>query len=231
MCLQETKLVDEKFPRETLAEAGYDAVFAGQPTYNGVAILTRRESVGAPSDVIVGNPHHPDPQQRLIAATVGGIRIVDAYFPNGQSVDSDKYRYKLGWIDALNRWLGELITDGPPLVLAGDFNIAPEPRDVHDPAAWEGQVLFSMPERERFGALVALGLVDSFRLFEQAPKAYSWWDYRQLAFQRNQGLRIDHLLVDRRLAERVRGCTIDRAARKVVQPSDHAPVTVEIAAA
>lgn len=229
LCLQETKLVDPKFPSAELAEAGYDAAFAGQPTYNGVAILTRRASVGAPQSVQVGNPLYADEQQRLISAEVAGVRIVCAYFPNGQSVESDKYRYKLEWIDRLLDWLAPQVSAPLPLALLGDFNIAPEPRDVHDPAAWEGQVLFSEPERERFRALERLGLVDAFRLFEQPEKAYTWWDYRQMAFRRNMGLRIDHILVAPGLRERVRTCSIDREMRKREQPSDHAPVIAEIA--
>lgn len=228
VCLQETKLVDAKFPIDALAQAGYAAAFAGQPTYNGVAILTRRDTVGEPSDVAIGNPLLEDPQQRLISATVAGVRVISAYFPNGQSVDSDKYVYKLGWIDRLLEWLRPQLGDGVPLALLGDFNIAPEERDVHDPAAWAGQVLFSEPERERFRALEALGLVDAFRLFEQPEKSYTWWDYRQMAFRRNMGLRIDHILVSGALRARVRECRIERELRKREQPSDHAPVVVRI---
>jgi exodeoxyribonuclease-3 len=228
VCLQETKLVDAKFPVDALAQAGYAAAFAGQPTYNGVAILTRRETVGEPSEIAVGNPLLDDPQQRLISATVAGVRVISAYFPNGQSVDSDKYVYKLGWIDRLLEWLQPQLGDGVPLALLGDFNIAPEERDVHDPAAWAGQVLFSEPERARFRALEALGLVDAFRLFEQPEKSYTWWDYRQMAFRRNMGLRIDHVLVSEALRGRVRECRIEREMRKREQPSDHAPVVVRI---
>jgi len=228
VCLQETKLVDAKFPVDALAQAGYAAAFAGQPTYNGVAILTRRETVGEPSEIAVGNPLLDDPQQRLISATVAGVRVISAYFPNGQSVDSDKYVYKLGWIDRLLEWLQPQLGDGVPLALLGDFNIAPEERDVHDPAAWAGQVLFSEPERARFRALEALGLVDAFRLFEQPEKSYTWWDYRQMAFRRNMGLRIDHVLVSEALRGRVRECRIERGMRKREQPSDHAPVVVRI---
>jgi exodeoxyribonuclease-3 len=228
VCLQETKLVDAKFPIDALAQAGYAAAYSGQPTYNGVAILTRRETVGEPADVAIGNPLLEDPQQRLISATVAGVRVISAYFPNGQSVDSDKYVYKLGWIDRLLEWLQPQLADGAPLALLGDFNIAPEDRDVHDPAAWAGQVLVSEPERERFRALEALGLVDAFRLFEQAEKSYTWWDYRQMAFRRNMGLRIDHILVTGALRGRVRECRIEREMRKREQPSDHAPVVVRI---
>lgn len=228
VCLQETKLVDPRFPIEALEQAGYASAFAGQPTYNGVAILTRRETVGEPSEVTIGNPLRDDPQQRLITATVAGIRVISAYFPNGQSVGSDKYGYKLDWIDRLLEWLPSQLGDDTPVALLGDFNIAPEERDVHDPAAWEGKVLFSEPERERFRALEALGLVDAFRLFDQPEKSYTWWDYRQMAFRRNMGLRIDHILVSRALRERVGGCWIERDLRKREQPSDHAPVVARI---
>jgi exodeoxyribonuclease-3 len=226
LCLQETKLRDEHFPHAALAALGYESAFAGQPTYNGVAILARRDTVGVPSSVSVGNPLFPDEQKRLISADLAGLRVVNAYFPNGQAVGTDKYAYKLRWIDALVDWLATPAT--PPVVLLGDFNIAPEDRDVHDPNAWEGQVLCSAPERERFANLIALGFVDAFRLFEQPPKAYSWWDYRQLAFRRNAGLRIDHILVSPALAPSVRGCRIDREPRKREQPSDHAPVIAEL---
>lgn len=225
--LQETKLVDEKFPVAALREAGYAAAFSGQPTYNGVAILTRLASVGEPCDVAIGNPLLPeDAQRRLISATVGDLRFVCAYFPNGESVSSDKYQYKLRWLDALLAWLGPQSTQ--PLVLAGDYNIAPEDVDVYDPQEWAGQVLCSEPERERFRALLALGLVDAFRLFEQPARSYSWWDYRQMAFRRKRGLRIDHLLVSAPLRARTRACWIDPEPRKREQPSDHAPVVVEI---
>ncbi len=226
LCLQETKVRDESFPHAELVELGYESVFAGQPTYNGVAILARRESVGMPSSVQMGNPLFPDEQKRLISASVGGLRVVCAYFPNGRSVGSEPYAYKLRWIDSLIQWLEQ--SAGGPLVLLGDFNIAPDDRDVHDPLAWEGQVLFSLPERERFGKLLDLGFVDAFRLFEQPPKLFSWWDYRQLAFRRNAGLRIDHILVPDTMSARVRACRIDRDARKREQPSDHAPVIAEI---
>jgi len=236
LALQETKLIDQRFPVAEFAAAGYHAVFAGQPTYNGVALLSRADTVGPAQGVVVGNPLFPDEQQRLISADIAGLRWVCAYFPNGQSVDSDKYQYKLRWIDALLEWLkpaaapdaGTGATDRTPTVLLGDFNIAPEAIDVHDPAAWDGQVLCSEPERARFRALIESGFRDAYRLFEQAPKSYSWWDYRQLGFRRNAGLRIDHILVDQTLTQRVRSCSIDRGPRKLAQPSDHAPVWAEI---
>ncbi|MFA7665237.1 MAG: exodeoxyribonuclease III [Burkholderiaceae bacterium] len=229
LCLQETKLRDEHFPVAALAEAGYEVAFAGQPTYNGVAILGRRATVGMPADVIVGNPHFDDPQQRLISATIGGLRVVCAYFPNGQAVGSEKFDYKLRWIDALIAWLGDSAAAAPaPIALLGDFNIAPEDRDVHDPEKWAGQIHCSDEERARFSRLVALGMVDAFRLFEQPEKQFSWWDYRMLGFRRNAGLRIDHILVDARIAGRVEACRIDREPRKLDKPSDHAPVIAEL---
>ncbi len=237
LCLQETKLIDERFPVAELAEAGYESIFSGQPTYNGVAILCRRETVGSPTGVVIGNPFFPDEQKRLISATVAGMRVVCAYFPNGQAVDSDKYDYKLRWIDGLIQWITpQLAAQAPPgditsrpIALLGDFNIAPASEDVHEPSAWSGQVLCSEAERERFRALIRAGFVDSFRVFPQTDRSYSWWDYRQLGFRRNAGLRIDHILVDRLSASRLIACRIDREPRKLQQPSDHAPVVAELA--
>ena len=225
VCLQETKLEDHHFPQQAIEAAGYQVVCSGQKTYNGVALLARQ----AISDVVCGNPHFPDPQQRLIAASVGGVRVICAYVPNGQAVGSDKYAYKLAWLDALHDWIGEQLAENPQLALAGDFNIAPDDRDVHDPAAWAGQILCSDAERAAFTRLLALGLKDSFRLFEQPEKSFSWWDYRMLGFQRNRGLRIDHILLSTPLAERCRAAAIDREMRKLERPSDHAPVIAEIA--
>jgi len=237
LCLQETKLIDERFPAAELEAAGYHAVFSGQPTYNGVAILCRRDTVGAPTEVVIGNPLFADEQKRLISATVAGLQVVCAYFPNGQAVGSDKYDYKLRWLDALINWItpqleAEALTPHAarlPLALLGDFNIAPAAEDVHDPVAWEGQVLCSEPERERFQKLISAGFVDSFRQFQQPERSFSWWDYRQLGFRRNAGLRIDHILLDRLSAQRLTACRIDREPRKLQQPSDHAPVIAELA--
>jgi exodeoxyribonuclease-3 len=233
VCLQETKLTDDKFPVEALAAAGYAAHYAGQKTYNGVAILTRLDTVTRVEAVQVNLPNYPDEQRRLIAVTLatplGALRVVDGYFPNGQAVGSDKYAYKLAWLTALTGWLEGELAAHPQLALLGDYNIAPEPRDVHDPAAWEGQVLFSEPERAAFGALLALGLRDSFRLFEQPERSYTWWDYRNLAFRRKLGLRIDHILVSTALAPRVQAVTIDLEPRRREQPSDHAPVIASLA--
>ena len=228
VCLQETKLVDENFPVAALADAGYAAAFAGQKTYNGVALLTRRATTPEASDVVVSLPGLEDPQKRLIGATVGDIRVVCAYFPNGQSVGSDKYDYKLRWIAALSAWLRTELAQHPRLALAGDYNIAPEDRDVHDPKAWAGQILFSELERQAFRDLIALGLVDSFRLFEQPERSYTWWDYRMQAFRRKMGLRIDHVLLSAALAPRCTACSIDVEPRRREQPSDHAPVIVTL---
>jgi exodeoxyribonuclease-3 len=290
LCLQESKQQDSDFPQAELLAAGYHAVFSGQKTYNGVAILSREPA----SDVQMGIPDFADEQKRVIAATFtsgsnakvkqggdeqttqtvppssqpspgGGrsnrplslrgrvrvgvplarpgvseeanavspmqserIRVVCVYVPNGQSVDSDKYQYKLAWLTALRDWLKQELTRYPKLVLLGDYNIAPEDRDVYDPIAWQGNVLVSEPERQQFKNMVRLGLHDSFRLFEQAEKSYSWWDYRMMAFRRNHGLRIDHILISESLVALCKSCVIDKAPRKLERPSDHAPVIVEL---
>ncbi len=224
VCLQELKLVDAKFPREALAAAGYATASSGQKTYNGVAILARTPL----EDVQTGIPGFEDEQRRVIAATVGGARVVCLYAPNGQAVGSDKYDYKLRWYSALREWLGAELARHPDLAVLGDLNIAPEDRDVHDPKAWEGQVHVSGPEREAFRALIGLGLKDSFRLFEQPEKSYSWWDYRMMGFRRNAGLRIDFVLLSPALAARCTACTIDKAPRKLERPSDHTPVIAEV---
>jgi exodeoxyribonuclease-3 len=226
--LQETKLVDAKFPQRELADAGYASHFAGQRTYNGVALLVR-DGIGPVADVVTALPDFADEQKRVIAATVGGTRFVDFYVPNGQSVDSEKYRYKLDWCRAATAFLASEIRLHPQLAVAGDFNIAPEDRDVHDPELWRGQVLCSEPERAVFRDWLALGLKDSFRLFDQPEKTFSWWDYRQLAFPKNHGLRIDHILLSPALAAGCAACRIDRNARKGERPSDHAPVIAEFA--
>ena len=222
LVLQETKLTDDKFPAAALEAAGYHAAFVGQKTYNGVAILSR---LALPAtDVAIDIPGFADEQKRVIAATVNDVRIVCVYVPNGQSVDSDKYAYKLAWFEALQAWLADTIVTHPKLVVLGDWNVAPEDRDVHDPKAWEGQVLFSEPEKAALKAVVAVGLHDAFRLFDQPPKSFTWWDYRMLGFRRNAGLRIDHILVSEPLKAACTACTIDRDERKKEQPSDHAPV-------
>jgi exodeoxyribonuclease-3 len=224
ICLQETKLEDHHFPHPELEAAGYQVAFSGQKTYNGVAIAAR----GALSDIQIGNPFFPDPQKRLIAATVDGVRVISAYFPNGQAVGSEKYAYKLEWLNALGAWLTEELARHEALALCGDFNIAPTDADVHDPAAWAGQILCSDAERAAFQSLLDMGLSDSFRLFPQAEKSFSWWDYRMLGFQKNRGLRIDHILLSASLAARCVAAGIDRAPRKRERPSDHAPVWADI---
>ncbi len=220
LCLQETKLTDDKFPVSEIEAAGYQVVFSGQKTYNGVAILSRHPI----TDVVKNNPLFEDEQQRLLTVTIAGMRIVCAYIPNGQSVDSDKYTYKLRWLDALSQWLEAELKQHPQLALLGDYNIAPADADVHDPALWEGQVLCSDAERAAFQRLCALPLADAFRLFPQAEKLFSWWDYRQMAFRRNRGMRIDHILLSPPLAARCTACEIDKLPRKWEQPSDHTPV-------
>jgi exodeoxyribonuclease-3 len=208
------------FPGAAFEAAGYHWAHDGQKTYNGVAILSRKP----PEAVSRGIAGFDDPQKRVLAATVGGVRVVSVYCPNGQSVGSDKYHYKLRWFAALAAWLREELTGHPALAVLGDYNVAPEDRDVHDPEAWRGQVLVSEPERAAFGALRALGLADAFRLFEQPAQSYTWWDYRMAAFRRNLGLRIDHILLSPALAERCRECLVDVGPRKLERPSDHAPV-------
>jgi len=198
LCLQETKLTDDKFPVAEIEAAGYQVAFTGQKTYNGVAILSRHPI----TEVVKNNPLFPDEQQRIISATIEGMRIVCAYVPNGQAVGSDKYEYKLRWLEALIQWLEAEVQQFPSLALLGDYNIAPTDADVHDPAAWQDQVLVSAPERAAFERLCALPLADAFRLFPQAEKLYSWWDYRQMAFRRNRGLRIDHILLSPALVQR-----------------------------
>lgn len=224
LCLQEIKQPDSDFPQAALQAAGYHSVFSGQKTYNGVAILSRTPA----SDVQRGIPDFADEQKRVIATSIGNIRVVCVYAPNGQSVGSDKYQYKLSWFAALRDWLKQELIRYPELVLLGDYNIAPEDRDVHDPKAWEGNVLVSEPERQQFSNLLQLGLRDSFRLFEQAEKSYSWWDYRMMAFRRNIGLRIDHILISEPLVALCKNCVIDKAPRKLERPSDHTPVVVEL---
>ncbi|PUA20844.1 exodeoxyribonuclease III [Glaciimonas sp. PCH181] len=220
LALQETKLTDDKFPQAEIEAAGYHVVFSGQKTYNGVAIISRHPI----TDVVKNNPMFEDEQQRLLTATIAGIRIVCAYIPNGQSLESDKYQYKLKWLDALHDYLDDERKLHPHLALMGDYNIAPEDRDVYDPAAWIGENLVSPPERAAFVRLQHLELTDAFRLFEQAEKLYSWWDYRRMGFRLNRGMRIDHILLSPALTAKCTACVIDKVPRKWEQPSDHAPV-------
>ncbi len=224
LCLQETKLTDDKFPHTELSSAGYQVQWFGQKTYNGVALISR----SAATEIVKNIPGLDDPQARVIAGTVEGVRVIGAYIPNGQDVESDKFIYKLRWLTALREWLATELAAHPKLVLMGDYNIAPEDRDVHDPVLWAGQVLCTPEERAHFKALIALGLSDAFRLFEQPPKSWSWWDYRNLAFRKNQGLRIDHILVSDSLRAKVTACVIDKPTRKNERPSDHAPVLVDL---
>jgi len=224
LVLQETKLSDDKFPAAQIQDAGYQVAWFGQKTYNGVALLSKQPA----ADVVRNIPGFDDDMARVIGGTVGGIRVVGGYFPNGQAPDSDKFQYKMRWLQALRDWLPSELAAHPQLVVMGDFNIAPEDRDVHDPVAWAGQIHCTPEERAHFRALIDLGLVDAFRLFEQPPKSWSWWDYRNLAFRKNQGLRIDHILVSEELKARVAACTIDKLPRKNERPSDHAPVMLEL---
>ncbi|MCX7189310.1 MAG: exodeoxyribonuclease III [Methylotenera sp.] len=225
LCLQETKQEDSKFPYKALIEAGYESAHIGQKTYNGVAILSRHPL----SNIQRNIPNFDDDQQRVVAASINGIRVVCAYIPNGQAVDSEKYQYKMRWLSAFNAWLKTELISHPQLMVLGDYNIAPEDRDCHNPAAWIGQVLVSPPERIAFKNLLDLGLHDSFRLFEQAEKSFSWWDYRMMGFRRNFGMRIDHILVSSLLKSRCVSAHIDKLPRKLERPSDHTPVVLEIA--
>lgn len=223
LALQETKCIDDAFPIADIQAAGYQVVFSGQKTYNGVAILSKLAAV----DVIKDIPDFDDHQRRVLAATYGDVRVLNLYVPNGESVASEKYEYKLRWLKRLTAFVSQELQRHSKLVVLGDFNIAPEARDVHDPQLWEGKVLFSAPERAALQDLLATGLSDSFRLFPQEDKQYSWWDYRMVAFRRNIGLRIDHVLISAALRERCVACRIDKAPRKWERPSDHAPVIAE----
>ena len=224
LCLQETKLEDAKFPAQALKEAGYESLFSGQRTYNGVAILSRH----AATETLRGIPGLDDPQQRVLAATIAGVRVVCAYVPNGENLESPKFQYKMGWFTAFREWLRDELTRYPRLVVAGDYNIAPEARDVHDPELWASKIHFTPPEREALHALFGIGLVDAFRLFDQPERSYTWWDYRMNAFRRNLGLRIDHVLLSLELASRCSACTIDVEPRRLERPSDHAPIVAEL---
>lgn len=225
VCLQETKCEDANFPAEEIRAAGYHPLFVGQKAYNGVAILSRTEG----TDVVTALPGFDDEQKRVLAATVDGVRVVCLYVPNGESVDSEKYQYKLAWLGALEVWLKQELQRHPRLAVLGDYNIAPEDRDVHDPRLWQDKVLFSGPEKAAFARLLGLGLKDGFRLFDQPEKSYTWWDYRMNQFKRNMGLRIDHILVSEPLASQGKASFVDREMRAQERPSDHAPVILELA--
>jgi exodeoxyribonuclease III len=223
--LQETKMEDSKFPDDALAALGYRSVFIGQKTYNGVAILSRESA----SDVQIGIPGFEDEQKRVIAATVKGVRIVNLYVVNGQDVGTEKYDYKLRWLDAVHAWLNEEIRRHPNLAVLGDFNIAPDDRDVHDPKVWNDEcILTSTKERAAYKRLLDLGLHDSFRLHNDEAGHFSWWDYRAGGFQRNHGLRIDLILLSDALEAKCTSSTIDREPRTWERPSDHAPVLVDL---
>ncbi len=223
LAMQETKVVDDDFPAAEFTALGYQVLFSGQKTYNGVALLTRAPGTAMVTDI----PGFEDPSRRVLAATVDAVRVVNLYVPNGQALTSDKYHYKLRWLAALGDWLAEELRQHPQLIVLGDFNIAPEDRDVHDPAKWLGSVHVSEPERQALRALQALGLVDVFRSFEQPPATFSWWDYRMMAFRRNHGLRIDLILASQALATTCTACVVDRTPRKAERPSDHAPVVAD----
>lgn len=223
LAMQETKLADPEFPQTDFVALGYHVLYSGQKTYNGVALLTRWPATGVVTDI----PAFADTHRRVLAATSGGVRVINVYVPNGQSVGSEKYEYKLRWLAALGSWLREELRTAERLIVLGDFNIAPEDRDVHDPAAWAGSVHVSEPERQALRTLLALGLVDLFRRFEQPPRTFTWWDYRMLAFRRNHGLRIDLALANETLARECTACVVDREPRRAERPSDHAPVIAD----
>jgi len=225
LALQETKTTDPEFPAQALEEAGYRVVFSGQKTYNGVALLSREQA----EDCLTDPGNLDDPQRRILAGTVGGIRVIDLYVPNGSEVGSEKYAYKLDWLAKIRAFIGQEMARHRQLVVLGDFNIAPEDRDVHDPEAWRDKILCSTAERQALRELAELGLSDAFRLFEQAEASFSWWDYRAAGFRRNLGLRIDLILISEELKGACSGCWIDKEPRALERPSDHAPVVAEFA--
>lgn len=224
LVLQETKCTDDKFPHDAFAQAQYHSVCHGQKTYNGVALISKQ----APSCVQRNNPHFADEQARIISALVEDVLVVGAYFPNGQAPESDKFAYKMRWLDGLHNWMKQALQTQPKLALMGDFNIAPQDRDSYDPEGLRDTIHHTKEERKHFQNLLDLGFCDTFRLFEDGPKHYSWWDYRNLALRRNQGLRIDHILLSPALRGQAQSCTIDKIPRKNERPSDHAPVIVQI---
>lgn len=224
VALQETKVIDSVFPQEELKALGYNLIFSGQPAYNGVAILSKTP----PSDILKDFPDYADESRRVLVATINGVRVVNVYVPNGQSVGSDKYEYKLAWLKAFSRFVEQEANKYANVVLLGDFNIAPEDKDVHDPELWQGKVLVSEPEREAFRDVLEKGYTDSFRYLYPEETAFSWWDYRMMGFRRNRGLRIDHILVTAPLLKKCKACIIDKEPRKKEKPSDHAPVMVSL---
>lgn len=220
--LQEIKTVDDDFPFQAFEDIGYQAISNGQKTYNGVALVYRKDL--NPGNVVRSLEGFEDDQKRVVAADFEGVKVINLYVPNGQTVDSEKYHYKLEWLSALTQWLGDVLAGNEKVVVMGDFNIAPEDADVHDPDAWRDRILCSVPERQAFEKILDLGFSDTFRLFEQEPKSFSWWDYRALGFRRNRGLRIDLLLASELLAKQCTLAAIDKAPRKLERPSDHTPV-------
>ena len=226
LALQETKVQDDDFPLAEIEAAGYRAVFSGQKSYNGVAFLYRGDARDITADIALPGP----PEKRALAMTLGGVRVLNLYVVNGREVGSDKYAHKLEWLAAVHAFVEAELAANPDCIVLGDFNIAPGDRDVHDPEKWRGRILCSEPEREALAALMKLGLVDTFRLFDHPDDAaFSWWDYRGGDFERNRGLRIDLLLASARLAERCLSCTVDKTPRGWERPSDHAPVVAEFA--
>jgi len=223
LALQETKLIYDDFPLDDFLNAGYHAAYSGQKTYNGVAILSRKES----NEIITSLPDFNDPQRRVLCSRFDNMVVLNIYVPNGSEVNSEKYEYKLLWLQHLQSFVELLLKKNNKLIVLGDFNIAPEDCDVHDPIEWEGKVLVSGPERKNFHMLLSKGLKDSFRLFQQDENSYSWWDYRAGSFRRNRGLRIDHILASNELAEKCMSCHIDKAPRTLERPSDHTPVLAE----
>jgi exodeoxyribonuclease-3 len=223
LAMQETKMTDALFPIAELSDAGYEMIFSGQKTYNGVAILSRQPGQDVRFDV----PELDDPQRRIISATIGDVRILNLYVVNGSEVGSDKFDYKLNWLDKVANFIREDMEDHERYIIMGDFNIAPDDRDVHDPVAWHEKILCSTPERDALKRILELGFEDSFRLFEQKDDVFSWWDYRAAGFRRNKGLRIDLILASAYMAERCKGSWVDMEPRKLERPSDHAPVVAE----
>ncbi|MBL1143012.1 MAG: exodeoxyribonuclease III [Proteobacteria bacterium] len=223
LALQETKSIDENFPLEEINQAGYQVSYIGQKTYNGVATLCK-----SPIEIIATSlPDYDDEQRRVLAIKNSGVTVLNLYVPNGSEVDSDKYRYKLKWFSKLHPFIKQLQEDNDRLIILGDFNIAPEDQDVHDPKEWEGSVLVSSAERNEFNKLLSHGLKDCFRLFDQDEKSFSWWDYRAAAFRRGRGMRIDHILASESLSGSCHACYIDKEPRKLERPSDHTPVVAE----
>jgi len=223
LALQETKLTDDRFPVQELLDEGYNSVFSGQKTYNGVAILSREEALDSVTDI----PGLDDPQRHILAVTVGDVRIVNLYVVNGSEVGSEKFEYKLHWLEQVTAWLAREVNEFENVIVLGDFNIVPDDRDVHDPEGWREKILCSTPEREALGKILELGFQDTFRLFEQTERTWSWWDYRMNAFRRKMGLRIDLILASKVMAQRCTASYVDIEPRRQERPSDHAPVIAE----